>query len=572
MAKLLGLEHGRLTYLAADRIRRAARSYVMRSPFYQWRTNRFNPDAVLIVPQDLRTSDPSFALELSEGLFGLAGRVGHLHHGSSEFASPFQILPPDENWETELHGFSWLRHLGASEDPDASELAQLFLGDWMRGKWSYEHVAWKPAVVARRLMSWLTNSSLILDGADQSAYDELMNSFGQQMRYLAAIRHEAYPGYPRFLCLTAMVYGGLCLSDQEHYVDDYTKLLEEELGLQILEDGGHISRNSEVLIELILDLMPLKHCFFSRDKKPPEGLSRVLRKMCEHLRYMRLGDGTLGRFNGVGPVAPDSLGTALAYDESLETSDSETSAAHYCRLHREKTVLLMDVGAVPPLEFSATAHAGCLSFELSSGPSPIVVNCGAPGAADAKWRHRARSTAFHSTLELAGRSSSQLIRNTVLERNLGAPPIKEPRKVSYHVRDIGSSIFTEATHDGYASNYGAVHYRRLELNNKGTRLGGHDKLDMRRMSAKLRDIQYAIHFHIHPSVQVRRAKDRGSVALILASGDTWLFTAGDAPINLEESVFLADFSGAKQAVQIVLRGNCRDEVDVKWTFEQVENL
>ena len=569
MAKLPGLERGRLTYLAADRMRRAARSYVLRSPVFQWRSKRFNPDEVIIVPQDLRTADPSFAAELGEGLFGLVGRVGHLDLGLEEFSSPFQIRPPDENWERALHGFSWLRHLAAADDPDATRLAQLYVRDWMRGDWAYDHVAWTPNVVSRRLMSWLTNSSLILDGVDQDAYDDVMTFFGQQMRYLAAIRHEAYPGYPRLLSLTALIYCGLCLSDQENYVDDYVGLLDEELNNQILEDGGHISRNSEVLIELILDLMPLKHCFFSRDRKPPEGLSLVLQKMCASLRYMRLGDGTLGRFNGVGPVAPDSLGTALAYDESLETGASEALSSRYCRLQRGKVVVLTDVGAVPPLEFSAAAHAGCLSFEMSSGPYPVVVNCGAPGGVDISWRHRSRSTAFHSTLELAGRSSSQLIRNRVLEEELGAPPIKEPRHVSSHVRDIGSSIFAESSHDGYLASYGTTHYRKIELDNKGTQLKGRDKLDMRRMSAELRDNQYAIHFHIHPSVEVRRAKDGKSVALILPNEEAWLFTAPGAQINLEGSVFLADFSGAKQAVQIVLRGHCRDEVDVKWAFDKV---
>ena len=569
MSKLLNIERGRLAFLAADRARRAARGYVLRSPVFQWRTNRFNPDEVIIVPQELRTADPSFFLEVSEGLFGLSGHVGHLDNDDGSALSPFNIHPPGQSWEKTLHGFSWLRHLSASDHPDAAIMAQSLVEDWMGARWSYDHVTWKPDVVARRLISWITNSTELLEGVDQKFYDRVMSEFGRQLRFLAAIRHEAYPGYPRLLALTALMYGGLCLGDQRHFADDSVALLDEELGKQIFDDGGHISRNSGVLVELILDLMPLKHCFYARELSPPDGLNRVLQKMCEMLRYMRMGDGTLGRFNGVGPISPDKLSTVLAYDESLQTAASESVETCYCRLQREETIILIDAGRAPKLEFSASAHAGCLSFEMSSGPYPVIVNCGAPGPADSSWLHRSRSTAFHSTLELAGISSACLVRNNALEENLGAPPIKEPKNVSYHLRDIGSSVFVESSHDGYYSRYGTSHHRRLELDQKGQRISGRDKLDTRNMSSDLRDLQYAIHFHVHPSVEVRRAKDGQSIALLLPSDEAWLFTAMGAQINLEESVYLADFTGAKQTVQIVLRGHCLSDVDVKWALERV---
>ena len=39
----------------------------------------------------------------------------------------------------------------------------------------------------------------------------------------------------------------------------------------------------------------------------------------------------------------------------------------------------METGQPPPFAMSQEAHAGCLSFELSSGLQRIVVNCGLPG-------------------------------------------------------------------------------------------------------------------------------------------------------------------------------------------------
>lgn len=50
-------------------------------------------DHLLIVPQDLRTADPSFWDELEQGQFGLAGAVAMLHG-----RSPFAIEPPSAAW------------------------------------------------------------------------------------------------------------------------------------------------------------------------------------------------------------------------------------------------------------------------------------------------------------------------------------------------------------------------------------------------------------------------------------------------------------------------------------------
>ena len=50
------------------------------------------------------------------------------------------------------------------------------------------------------------------------------------------------------------------------------KQLVAELERQILPDGGHISRNPGALIELLLDLLPLRQAFAARNIAPPPQL------------------------------------------------------------------------------------------------------------------------------------------------------------------------------------------------------------------------------------------------------------------------------------------------------------
>ena len=58
-------------------------------------------EQLLLAPQELRTADPSFATEIYNGHFGLAGRLAEI--GAE---SPFDIKPPSEDWERELYGFA----------------------------------------------------------------------------------------------------------------------------------------------------------------------------------------------------------------------------------------------------------------------------------------------------------------------------------------------------------------------------------------------------------------------------------------------------------------------------------
>src|SRR5688572_28924041 len=102
-------ERIRITHLAADRLRRGAISSVLYSPPFRWQFGASSAEQLLIVPQDLRTADPSFWDEIGVGQFGLAGAAAQAGD-----ASPFEIKPPSEGWTRELHGFAWLRHMAAA--------------------------------------------------------------------------------------------------------------------------------------------------------------------------------------------------------------------------------------------------------------------------------------------------------------------------------------------------------------------------------------------------------------------------------------------------------------------------
>lgn len=565
-SKLKLSERIRITHLAADRLRRGAISSVLYSPPFRWQFGASAAEQLLIVPQDLRTADPSFWDEVEVGQFGLAGSVA-----IAGDVSPFDIIPPSEGWTRALHGFAWLRHLAAAARPEAQEAAQLLAAEWALRNRGGSGVAWEPHVVGRRLISWMSHSSLLLEGADPEAYEIITESLGIQLVRLSAGWRNSPSGYPRLLSLLSLLLAQLCISGHEGHVSETEKLFVQELERQILPDGGHVSRNPGVLVELILDLLPLSQCFAARSRPTPPQFAAALKAMLGMLKYMRMGDGMLARFNGMAVASPAGLATVLVYDDNAGVVPRAAPASKYVRLERGTSILIMDVGQPPPLESAADAHAGCLSFEFSSGTSLMLVNGGAPSLSNTEWRAASRATASHNTLCLGEKSSSKLIRHKTLEALVGGAPIRFPDYTAARVEEHDGTQELFAEHDGYIRRFELMHRRRLSLAPTGRRLVGIDRIAGKSGTLRLRqDVPFAIYFHLHPAVRCRRGENPSIAIIELAGGDTWWFSLEGARLAIEESTYFADSAGPRRSLQIVARGATSGETEVRWVLEGQE--
>ena len=102
---------------------------------------------------------------------------------------------------------------------------------------------------------------------------------------------RARDGVPRMQALVALTYAALCMPGQARRSSAARKQLVDELDRQILPDGGHVSRNPGALIELLLDLLPLRQAFAARNVAPPPQLNNAIDRMMPMLRFFRHGDG-----------------------------------------------------------------------------------------------------------------------------------------------------------------------------------------------------------------------------------------------------------------------------------------
>jgi uncharacterized heparinase superfamily protein len=312
--------------------------------------------------------------------------------------------------------------------------------------------------------------------------------------------------------------------------------------------------------------------FASRNVPPPQALLNAIDRMMPMLRFFRHSDGTFARFNGMGATPADLLMTLLAYDETRGAPLSYAPHSAYQRLEAGGSVLIMDTGRAPPMDMSLEAHAGCLSFEFSSPKqSLIVVNCGMPTTARDDWRQHARATAAHSTVTFNNTSSADFVESAAFRRVLGGTPmLGGPQHVSVSRENHENAIVLHASHDGYAEPYGIVHERTLILANDGTRLEGEDIFLAADGEAQIRTSrdQYAVRFHLHPSVRANKLSDGAGVMLTMPNKEVWIFNVHEGqPLELEDSAYLAGRDGPRRTAQIVIYGQARRTPRVSWMFQ-----
>lgn len=543
---------------ARNALSRASGGSVVLSRLWPGRTDR-----LIIAPHDLRTADATRAAEVYAGRFVFAGKIVTCHGRSI-----FDLEPPSEDWEVALLGFGWLRHLRAADTAITRANARSLVDDWISNPTRKRPVGRRADVLARRVISLLSQAPLVLGDSDGKFYRRYLRALTREIHRLRYTMPNISDGVPRLQMLIALCYASLCLANQARHIRAATRKLSDELQRQILPDGGHISRNPGALIELLIDLLPLRQTFAARNIAPPPALLNAIDRMMPMLRFFRHGDGSFALFNGMSNAPSHLLATLLAYDDTHGAPMAHMPHTGFQRLDAGAMTVIIDTGPPPPPNVSHDAHAGCLSFELSSGPSRIVINCGMPSTGRDNWRAFARGTPAHSTVTYHAASSCQFVEQSAMKRFLhGAPIVGGPDVVESYREVAANGTLLTTSHDGYLGRFGVVHRRVLMVAEDGMRLDGEDTLTAA-PGARIKgaETDYAVRFHLHPSVKASRLSDARGVMLVLPNRDVWTFEAIDDRVELEDSVFLAGNDGPRRTAQIVIHQNSKQASSVRWSF------
>ncbi len=550
-------------YLISRELSRRITRRIRSGPLYRWRFSGSTPERLTMAPSNLRPSDPGLALDFYSGCFTFGGLTVTTHG-----ASPFQMEPPSSEWYETLHRFRWLRHLDAAQSDLARASAAAFVVDWIDqcGN-TLDGDCWRSDLTATRLISWFIHAPMMASNTGSSNYHKFLKSIARQSRYLHHNVPSVRDGLPRLQTVIALAYASLCIEGWDRQIRTAERELERELARQILPDGGHISRNPIVLVELLADLLPLQQAYKTARNTAPPHLDEAIERLMIATRFFRHSNGMLAQFNGTGQTPAALLATVLRYDDAKSTRITSAPYCGYERLESNKTTIIMDTGKPISRKSARDAMAGTLSFELSSGATRFIANCGLPEFDRQRFLPFARATAAHSTITVSETSSSRFTGENRVLNLLPSPLVHAPNNVNVERWESDGFTCVKACHDGYVQQFGLMHEREIHLSEDGRVVNGIDRL-IANKTMSTHAVPFAIRFHLPSSVNASPLSSGYSILLAGQDNDAWTFTCVDAAISLEESIQFSGPGHPRRSQQILITSAASSSVEIRWMLER----
>lgn len=370
--------------------------------------------------------------------------------GRIDWASPSR----SQLWRYNLHYQAYLLPLGIvhrlTGRPEFYTAFKDVVEGWIAANQAPFGDGWHPYVVSLRVVNWLSAAHLFSDalGHDPEFQDRFRASLIEGIIFISRNLERDVGGNHflenvKALCLAGSFFSGAAA---DGWLNLGLRLLHQELGRQVLPDGGHYERSPMYHCIVLEDLLIVAAALRNSGIPWPEGLKDALVRMVRFLGGTVHPDGRIALFNdSVFGIAPEprslfSLARGLLGTGCVPTGATAQLDARYAwlvagadagpggpvagempeavamRSVREivcpdsgyfgvrdnDSFFLFDAGPACPDDLPAHAHADIFSYELSIGGQRWVVDSGVREYRPGEWRDYARSTRAHNTVSVSG--------------------------------------------------------------------------------------------------------------------------------------------------------------------------
>jgi uncharacterized heparinase superfamily protein len=389
-------------------------------------------------------------------------------------------------WLYHLHYFDYVRDLliwGASEDSKAAYgTFRQIACSWIEANEFLIGDGWHPYTISLRIVNWLNALSFFAAELEDDKETDLLltaSTYAQAQILFSDLELDVR-GNHLIENLRALIWAGLSFAGDEPqlWVRRALRLLEVEVAEQVLADGGHFERSPGYHLRVFKQLFEIAVWLRRSERQPLLWLDHAIRQMRQYLWTILPPDGSLPLLKDTtrdGEVSPPEMLTAAAvyFDEPLykcvETfglypllvfgaearsrfhswavhdqrgSEALTASGHLVmRDRKSREYLIFDVGKPCPEYLPAHAHADLLTFELSVGCQPVVVDSGVFQYQAGPWRDYFRSTRAHNTVEIGGENQSEV---------WGAFRVGRRARPGPFFWNVGPTfVLAQGEHDGY---------------------------------------------------------------------------------------------------------------------------
>lgn len=292
-----------------------------------------------------------------------------------------------------LHGFRPLAaHAAGGPDLEGDRFWADVLESWLTTEGRPAHPAWHPYATSQRIIAWSAALAAVERWPPPVA-SAAADSLWRQAHYLRRAIEYDIGGNHVLKNAVALVYAGAAF-ESERLLEPGRRLLQRELALQLLSDGGHEERSTSYHREIAADIADCSVVLDRCGSGVPAWLSEAGTAMESWQRSVAGPDGRLPLLNDAWEGPPLAL---PARRDSVQV----LAASGLVVLRDAQDQVVLDAGRLCPPHLPAHAHADALSFVMWADGRPLVADPGSY-AYTGKWRSPMRATAAHSTVEVDG--------------------------------------------------------------------------------------------------------------------------------------------------------------------------
>ena len=534
--------------------------FAWRTPLHALRLRGKVPLKLIAVPKDPIAGDKGAGEALLAGL---------VRHGGTEVPAErldYGTVGYPADFTDYLQSFAWLRDLSAAATRERGAIR----AEGMMRKWLAAHAdevsepAWRPDLWGRRILFWTAYAPYILSSSDPVYRSSVLYALARGARHLERGADKAPPGLARISAWSGVIAAALVVQGGPARLKTGETGLSRALGVSLHDDGGLVSRSPSAQVAVVETLGQMRAVYIAARRDVPEWLTDALSASVAALLAATLGDEALSSWQGGNMASRRRVAAAIEGAGIAVRPLRQARGWGYQRLQAKQTVLVFDAAPPPPPRSLAGACASTLAFELSDGPTRLVINCGGAGEAlgtlPPELGYALRTTAAHSTLTLGDRNSTAIHEDGTLGRGVGEVEL---------VRDETAGVTRcEASHDGYVRRYGLLHERRLNLSSDGKLLGGEDRLIA--AGKKRREaVPFAVRFHLAPQVEVTSTADGQGALLRLRGGAVWQFRCRGGQLGVEDSLWIDGEARPHATLQLVIAGETPAEgMTISWELKR----
>ena len=456
-----------------------------------------------------------------------------------------------------LNNFYWFFTLDLKSSKNNT---QRIISDWINKNYKYNSKSWEFDLTSKRIIAWLSNHSLTIDGSDKNYLNIFNGMIQKQTNHLINEINNSKNIHDKLIGCAAITLVGLSYKNKKKYLSYSLSLLKKISNLTFDNYGFTKSRSIKQLIFFLKYFILIREWFKEAQVEVPEVVNETIFYLGQGYTFVWQNNSSDILMNG------NNISNNVDFDHYLKRfgykfKNENKEFGGYAILHDKKISITMDVGEPPSSKFSSEYQSGSLSFEIISGRKKLISNCGYYEGKNQELVKLSKSTATHSTLVVDDNSSCKFQK------------YKKDYLIKDGLRILKKNIIFEknywkisASHDGYIKKYNIIHERDIEYYPEKFKFVGTDKIINKKSNS---NIKFDIRFHLEPNTKLMKTQDNKSI-LIELGDEGWKFTCDNFDISIDNGLYFGNKNSYTQNQNIFISGitNSKNE-SITWQLNKI---